>query len=827
MGVGVLRILLVDDDEDDRLVTRDMLAESGRAWYELTAVASYEDALTAIKAGQHDVYLIDYRLGEHDGLGLLREVRAQGDRKPIVLLTGAGDYDVDVEAMKAGAADYLVKGQISPALLERSIRYAVERARTVDALRESEQRFRLMADTAPVFIWIADRDGRCTFVNKRWLEFTGRQLEQELGDGWLESVHPDDLDKCVQAHRKAFEVRAEFQIVCRLRRHDGQYRWVLNTGVPRSVDGQDFAGHIGSCIDITDRKLAEDELAEARNYARNLIDSSLDIIVAVDMNRQIVEFNRAAEVTFGYQADEVLGQHVDVLYEDSSDGVRIHQAVRDGGTFAGEVTNRRKDGSTFPVLLSASVLPDAKGQPLGVMGVSRDITELRAARSELEATLALVNKSREDMLAILNQLRLGIVMTDDHGGVTFLSQACQQLLECSDDSIGVHWEKLCPFEERDKDKLKAMLLRSPPEREKIPVHMEAPGGRHYWMEVEVHDDPREPQRKIFLLYDMTEVRDLRRLLDEKARYEDLVGRSEPMQQVYQLIGDLAKVDSTVLIEGATGTGKELVARAIHFSSHRKDKPFIPVNCAGLTESLLGSQLFGHKRGAFTGAIEDQLGVFETAAGGTVFLDEIGDISSNVQTSLLRVLQEKEITRLGEARARKIDIRIIAATHQDLNRAIEEGRFRTDLLYRIRVARIYLPLLRERRVDIPLLTEAFLNKSRATTGKPVERVSDEAMGLLLNHGWPGNVRELQSAIEFAVIRCKGAVIQPDDLPPEVVGSLPVRQPSVDPQEEDRQKLLAAVQAARGNRAEAARLLGVSRSTLYRRLADLELDPEKLA
>jgi transcriptional regulator with PAS, ATPase and Fis domain len=218
-------------------------------------------------------------------------------------------------------------------------------------------------------------------------------------------------------------------------------------------------------------------------------------------------------------------------------------------------------------------------------------------------------------------------------------------------------------------------------------------------------------------------------LDQRARFDDLLGKSDIMQRVYQQIRDVARVDSTVLIEGETGTGKELVARAIHSSSDRKQKPFIAVNCAGLTDSLLSSQLFGHKRGAFTGAIEDHQGLFEAAHMGTLFLDEIGDIPLNVQNQLLRVLQEREIVRLGETRPRKIDVRVLAATHRKLNEEIAAGRFRSDLLYRIRVARIFIPPLRERREDIPLLAAAFLAQSTAASGKTVEQISLAASRLL--------------------------------------------------------------------------------------------------
>ncbi|MER3423837.1 MAG: sigma-54-dependent Fis family transcriptional regulator, partial [Nitrospiraceae bacterium] len=234
-----------------------------------------------------------------------------------------------------------------------------------------------------------------------------------------------------------------------------------------------------------------------------------------------------------------------------------------------------------------------------------------------------------------------------------------------------------------------------------------------------------------------------------------------------------------------------------------------------------SQLFGHKKGAFTGAVDHQEGLFEAADGGTLFLDEIGDISMTVQTSLLRVLQEREITRIGESRPRKIDVRVVAATHHNLSQDVERGTFRADLLYRIRVARIRLPSLRDRREDIPRLAASFLGQYMAATGKPVHDISREAMQMFMAYSWPGNVRELKSAIESALISCKESIIQAEDLPPEI-RSPDASQPSGagSPQDE-RTQLLAALESAKGNRAMAARLLGVSRATFYCRLADLNI------
>ncbi|PON19401.1 hypothetical protein C2W62_02810 [Candidatus Entotheonella serta] len=380
---------------------------------------------------------------------------------------------------------------------------------------------------------------------------------------------------------------------------------------------------------------------------------------------------------------------------------------------------------------------------------------------QLEAAL---RTSHDDLLSILNELRIGTALINEAGRLTFLSDMCQHLLGTeAPEVLGKSWKAVVPTPLHAV--LQEMSERPAAERTKLPVHMTTDAGQHYWMDIDIQDDPRDAQRRIICLYDMTEVHDLRRQLSEKAQFHDLVGKSEPMLRIYQQIRDVARVDTTVVIEGETGTGKELVARAIHAASHRASRPFVAVNCAGLTESLLASQLFGHRRGAFTGAVADQQGLFEAADGGTLFLDEIGDIPLNVQTSLLRVLQEREIIRLGEARPRSIDVRILAATHRNLQEEVEKGTFRADLLYRIRVARIHLPTLRERRQDIPLLTSTFLTKCRAEIDKAVDEVSHEAMRYLLDYAWPGNVRELRSAIEYAVIRCRGAVIPADDLPPE--------------------------------------------------------------
>ncbi len=460
--------------------------------------------------------------------------------------------------------------------------------------------------------------------------------------------------------------------------------------------------------------------------------------------------------------------------------------------------------------------------PMTLARTVRYVMEKHLAERRLEQTLHGLERSRDDMASMLDRLRLSAILMNERGEVIYVNHATERLMQfTAPDVLRVPWQSLYPAPPAMLANLEAMLHRPADEREMVALHFDLPSGEQRWLDVEVHDDPREGRRKILFCYDVSEVHDLRAELAERAPNSGLIGQSEAMLRVANWIRDLAAVDSTVLIVGETGTGKELVARAIHSASPRRDKPFVAINCAGLTESLLASQLFGHKRGAFTGALSDQKGLFVAADGGTILLDEIGDIPPAVQTALLRVLQEREVTPLGETTPRRIDVRVLAATHQNLIALVDKGQFRRDLLYRIRVARIDIPPLRQRRSDIPLLVQYFVTQlgHRRSPGEPLAlRVSRAAMLALCAHDWPGNVRELRSAVEFASIRCRRAVVQLEDLPPEVVEAQP-KPAAADAHGDERTRIQQALQSAHGNRTHAAALLGWSRATFYRRMTEL--------
>lgn len=327
---------------------------------------------------------------------------------------------------------------------------------------------------------------------------------------------------------------------------------------------------------------------------------------------------------------------------------------------------------------------------------------------------------------------------------------------------------------------------------------------------------------VAVIRDETHLVELERSLQKRGRFHGVVGASVQMQHVYSLIEALADVPTTVLIDGESGTGKELVAAALHATGSRAVKPLIKVNCSALSESLLESELFGHVRGAFTGEIADRVGRFQRAHGGTLFLDEIGDISPAVQMRLLRVLQESEFERVGDSIPIKVDVRIIAATNQNLVEKISQGTFRQDLYYRLNVVRLVLPALRERLDDLEQLIAHFITKFNSKFGKDIRGVSDDVMESFRFHTWPGNVRELEHAIEHAAVLCKTDIIILRDLPQELICSAqcPVIPASVGTApSQSLQKTLTlkeALDIAGGNKSQAAELLGISRRTLYRHL-----------
>ncbi len=322
---------------------------------------------------------------------------------------------------------------------------------------------------------------------------------------------------------------------------------------------------------------------------------------------------------------------------------------------------------------------------------------------------------------------------------------------------------------------------------------------------------------VMVVRDETRLAELERSLENRHRFHNIIGKSESMQRIYSLIEKLSQINTTVLITGETGTGKELVAEAIHYMGGRGKNPIIKVNCSALSESLLESELFGHVRGAFTGAVHNTVGKFQSADKGTILLDEISDITPKVQHSFLRVLEKKEFTKVGDASTIQVDVRVIAATNKDLKNKVINGEFREDLYYRLKVVEIQLPPLRDHREDIPLMIEHFLSVYSNEFKKEIHSLSSEVVSEFMNYHWPGNVRELKHIIEHACIVCQGEIITMNDLPNDFTNH------TAPPEKDDDIELIdigKVLEKTGGNKAKAARILGMSRTTLYKKLEKMK-------
>ncbi|MCK4557950.1 MAG: sigma-54-dependent Fis family transcriptional regulator, partial [Candidatus Aminicenantes bacterium] len=335
------------------------------------------------------------------------------------------------------------------------------------------------------------------------------------------------------------------------------------------------------------------------------------------------------------------------------------------------------------------------------------------------------------------------------------------------------------------------------------------------------EKPFCPEKVELLIKNLVEHQDLieenislRRKIEDRFRFEGIIAKSPKMLKIFELIKTIAPTTATVLIIGETGTGKEVIARAIHHQSQRRNKPFIATSCAALPESLLESELFGHEKGSFTGAVERKKGKFEAGDRGTLFLDEIGEINANTQVHLLRVLEEKMITRVGGNEEIAVDVRVISATNRNLRTMVKQGKFREDLYYRLNVVTIDLPLLKDRREDILPLAEHFLKKYTEENNKSIKKFSPEVVKFMLNYSWPGNVRELENMIERGVILSKKNSINLDELPQDIIHPTPVEGKTVEAVE--RNHIINVLEETKGNISKAAKILGIRRMTLYNKL-----------
>ncbi|MGD9366393.1 MAG: sigma 54-interacting transcriptional regulator [Desulfobacteraceae bacterium] len=444
---------------------------------------------------------------------------------------------------------------------------------------------------------------------------------------------------------------------------------------------------------------------------------------------------------------------------------------------------------------------------------------------------------------VANTIRDGIMIVDEMGTIIYVNQAFEIITGyAKDEMIGRDCTVLnCDICERTritKGRHWCQLFEFGKMSQRQCIFRHKNGGSiHALKNASVfHDDSGKVIGAVETVTDITaliekdnRIAEYQREMRSQDTFHGIIGASRPMQKVFDLIANAAQSDAPVIILGESGTGKELVANAIHEISARSQGPFVKINCAALTESLLESELFGHVKGAYTGAVKDRAGRFETAHGGSIFLDEIGDLPLTTQVKLLRVLEEKIIERVGDNTPIPVDVRIISATNRDLHEMIGEREFREDFYFRINVIPIHLPPLRERIEDIPLLAESVFRTIRMKSGKNVTGISNETMSVLMNYAWPGNVRELISAFECACVTCQGATILPSHLPPNILmekhTNLYSAKSPLNREEIKKIELLEVLEKTGGNQSQAAKLLGVTRVTVWNRMKRYGISAKK--
>jgi len=477
--------------------------------------------------------------------------------------------------------------------------------------------------------------------------------------------------------------------------------------------------------------------------------------------------------------------------------------------------------------IELSPLHDDAGNVIGVLELCHDATIVRKLTEELEQKQARLKTEIERSRTLVNSIADGVYTVDLDMRITSFSRSTERMTgfreeevlgkKCRDVFRTSVCETDCPLKwtlqnEKPIENCSATLAGKDGSR--LPAFLSSDLLR---------DSNGEICGCIGIIRDRSEVEDLKAKMHKDYSFSDFVGKSKVMSAIFDRVRTVAATDTTVLIEGESGTGKELLARAIHYQSSRKDGPFVKVNCASLAETLLESELFGHDKGAFTGAIKDKPGRFELADGGTIFLDEIGDTSLALQAKLLRVLQEKEFERVGGIKTRKTDVRIIAATNKELKEMIVQGDFREDLYYRLCVVPINLPPLRKRREDIPLLIESFIQKFNAR-GQRINEVSSRAMAQLISYDWPGNVRELENAIEHAYVTSTTERIERRFLPKQVAQADILRLPETENTVHgitEKEQIRYSLEKHRWKKHAAAHDLGLSRTTLWRKMKQYDL------
>lgn len=558
-----------------------------------------------------------------------------------------------------------------------------------------------------------------------------------------------------------------------------------------------------------------------------------DGIAVISKDQHIIVFNEAASRITGYTEDEVIGNSFEILFEKNFDDRKyILESLETNLAFSNLSINFTDSKGHIKNVL-ASITPIKRdGNVLSVVFVFRDTKEMLSLAEEIQQKTSELIDQKNKLDAIFNSNIEGTFTIDNDWNITSFNSSAEKVTGYKkSEAIGKKcWEIFNSPVCRNGCHMEQTLQKG-----KVMIGNELEilhkSGKKVPIKVNSNiliNNKNEKIGAVETFLDISEIKNLSAHLSEFFKYENIVGRNKEIKQIFSVLESVSQTDSSVLITGESGTGKELAARAIHLNSSRKTGPFIAVNCSAFVESLIESELFGHEKGAFTGAIKTKIGKFELAQNGTLFLDEIGDLTTTVQTKLLRVLETREFERVGGNKIIKLNARIIAATNKILSEEIAAGRFREDLYYRINVINIHLPPLRERMDDFPLIVNHFIEIFNKKFNKNIKQFSSEAFDILLDYNWQGNIRELENVIEHCFVLCNGDIIQVECLPKrfrEQKFSTPVPLFSDSKKgfkDAERELIISVLNKNNNNRTKAAKELKINPSTLWRKMKKLGIN-----
>jgi len=712
----------------------------------------------------------------------------------------------DVSDVPAGMSD---GKEVGDASMQRQTREDLEKA--LNESKQSEAQLRMIIDTIPTLAWCNLPDGSNEFLNQRWHDYTGLSPEEAHGWGWKAAIHPEDLPMLMQKWEALRHADKPGECEVRLRRFDGAFRSFLCRAEPLRYEGREAVRWYGTATDIEDHKREEDlaageklllEMVTSGHSMPGILDALCQFVesatsgchcsvVLVDPTGTRLEHGAAPSLPASF-ITSIVGRPVN-----GESGPCAMAAYLNEQVIAADLNTETRwaEYEWCPMALAhgmracwSTPIRSAAGEVLGAFAIyyaeprtptRRDqalidqfthiasiTVERERSQTSLTRALSKLRQDEGELRRMTDAIPQTIVVLDPSGAPIYANQATLDYTGLAIEDVLAPGFRERIFHPDDLEKLRderesALARGLPFEAEQRALKKD---GQYRWFLIRYNPFRNEQEQVIRWYATGTDIDDrvraeerirnenlaLREQIDRQSMFEDIVGSSEALRKVLRQVTKVAPSDSTVLILGETGTGKELIARAIHKRSRRAERAFIGVNCAAIPPSLIASELFGHEKGAFTGATQRRMGRFESANGGTIFLDEVGDLPAEIQIALLRVLQEHQIERVGSSRPIPVDVRVVAATHRDLNALVAEGKFRQDLLYRLNVVPIQMPPLRERVADIPLLVEYFIDRFGKRAGKKFRTIDKKFIEAFQAYGWAGNVRELQNIIERAVI-----------------------------------------------------------------------------